>query len=214
MSQPRIFSDIRCKNFWEFSKLMEHLEKEKDGYVWNQRALKPTEYDPYDTVPRDRSIIISFVGQNRHKLVYSWYEYDGAISFTDFMKKERSYMEKFEKVDLEDLMVVKVRSGIFYMYFQKWGRLVRDDGHVDIKDYNEDLTLKKRISGFVSGVDEAEFDIVQVYELDDIYAFKFSGGSCNMNLIWERPEEVAMTVSEIEKKLGVKNLKIVAEKEN
>ena len=208
MSQPRIFSDIRCENFEEFSKLMEHLEK--DGYVWNGGALKPTEYDPYDRVcdpvPRDTPISISFIGSNRDRIVYSWCKddkYDGALSFTEFMKKERSYMDIFKKSDLEDGMVVGLRNGDYCMYFQQWNTIADYSGHVPMSSYDEDLY--ERI--------DHDLDIMEVYKLDTVYSLKFSPEDSNMELVWSRTTTTEMTISEIEEKLGIKNLKVVSEKE-
>ena len=199
-------TNIWCENHNEFSELMKILHSK--GYEWacGNSAL---EWDPYSQTYQDDDAGVEIEITPSKTIRYGFRNSDNNISFTDFKIKEGIEVNKFTKANLKDGMVVKVRSGIFYMYFQKWGKLVRTDGHLNIKDYNEDLTLKNT----VFGEDGAErvFDIVQVYELNDIYSFKFSEGSCNMNLIWERPEEVVMTISEIEKKLGITNLKIVKE---
>ena len=54
-------------------------------------------------------------------------------------------------------------------------------------------------------------DIVAVYNPSDLTSLDFN--SLHLKLIWKRPEEVVMTISEIEEKLGIKNLKVVSEKE-
>ncbi len=194
-------TNIWCENHNEFLGLMKILHLK--GYEWacGNSAL---EWDPYSQTYHDddRGVEIEITSFPK-TIRYGFVNHNNNISFTEFKIKEGIEVNKFTKADLKDGMVVKVRKGIFYMYFQKWGRLVSDDGHLDIKDYNEDLTLKNLVV----------FDIVQVYELNDIYSFKFSKSSCTMNLIWERPVEVVMTISEIEEKLGIKNLKVVSEKE-
>ena len=175
------------------------------GYKWacGNSAL---EWNPYSQTYHDDDTGIEIEITPRKTIRYAFVNHNNNMSFTDFKIKEGIEVNKFTKADLKDGMVVKIREGMFYMYFQKWGKLVRTDGHLNIKDYNEDLTLKNTVFGAERG-----FDIVQVYELDDIHSFKFSESSCIMNLIWERPEEVVMTIPEIEKKLGITNLKIVKE---
>lgn len=200
---------IRCDNVEEYEKLASMLSAK--GYRWAS-GENPMKWNPYSYERSNTKCYINLY--SNHIIRYDDNDnYMDAISVETYRIKEGIKMDKFTKADLKDGMVVKVRSGRFYMYFQKWGRLVRDDGHLDIKDYNEDLTFKRTTTTLGANGAERMFDIVQVYELDDIYSFKFSESSCTMNLIWERPEEVVMTISEIEEKLGIKNLKVVSEKE-
>ena len=54
---------------------------------------------------------------------------------------------------------------------------------------------------------------MEVYKLDTVYSLKFSPEDSNMELVWSRTTTTEMTISEIEEKLGIKNLKVVSEKE-
>ena len=112
------------------------------------------------------------------------------------------------KADLKDNMVVVLRNDECCMYFKKWDALVDHNGSISFERYTDDLY-------FYAPYDRDNFDIMKVYELDDIHGFDFSEDDDDMRLIWKRleePQETVMTIAEIEEELGVKNLKIVAAK--
>ena len=108
------------------------------------------------------------------------------------------------KADLKDGMVVKIRNGSAYLV---WGsRLLRFRGHVDLNDYGNDLISNR----------DRDYDIMKVYDAlsSKVLTLDFELEIIYGRLgqpIWERKEETIMTISEIEEKLGIKNLKIVGE---
>lgn len=115
----------------------------------------------------------------------------------------------FTKADLEDGMIVQTNDGDYYMYFKKFERFIKEDGYLRLNSYNDDLTNKY-------DYDDPGFNIKAVFVVNNLYKL------CTLDLfkenmygrlekIWERPEKVRMTISEIEEKLGIKNLEIVEE---
>ena len=115
-------------------------------------------------------------------------------------------MDKFTKADLEDGMIMETRDGRYYMYFKKFNRGIRYEGYISIDDYTNNLSY--------SSSAPSSNDIVAVYSPESLTSLDFGSYSRYLNLIWKRPEEVVMTISEIEEKLGIKNLKVVSEKED
>ena len=88
---------------------------------------------------------------------------------------------------------------------KKLDKGLRYGGFMSIDGYNDDLTY----NGLSFSSSPSCCDIVAVYSPEDLTSLDFA--TQHLNLIWKRPEEVVMTISEIEKKLGITNLKIVKE---
>lgn len=102
------------------------------------------------------------------------------------------------KADLKDGDLLTARCGYVYTLFLHSGKMCREEGWMHLDDYNEDL----------SSIDlETEFDIIKVER--PTRPNLLSG---NTEVIWERSQEVVMTISEIEERLGVSNLKIRRDK--
>lgn len=197
-------TNIWCENHNEFSELMKFLHSK--GYKWasGESAL---EWSPYAfSCYKDSGVEIEITPFPK-TIRYAFVNHNNNMSFTDFMSKEGIEVNKFTKSDLEDGMIMKLRDGRFYMYLKKFNRGVRYEGFIPIADYNDDLTYNG-LSSYSSGM----CDIVAVYNPESLTTLDFASEvSKYANLIWKRPEEVVMTVSEIEKKLGITNLKIVKE---
>ena len=106
----------------------------------------------------------------------------------------------FTKADLEDGMIVRIENR-YYIYFKKIEKFVGEDGFFWVDSYNDDLTHK---------YGRGDFSITAVFVMKDLCSLILSKDDDGLEKIWERPEEkVYMTVSEVEKKLGIKNLVIV-----
>lgn len=114
-----------------------------------------------------------------------------------------------KKSDLKTGMVVEVRNGEKYLVMLNPDCVDRDlisfsGGFMELSTYDDNLTDS-------SGDDD--WDIVKVYRIGANICWILSNKDSAMQgaeLIWERTEEpVEMTIAEIEKRLGVKNLKIV-----
>lgn len=117
-----------------------------------------------------------------------------------------------KKSDLKSGMIVEFRNGkqdIVMLNPDCTDKelISLDGGYLRLDDYNEDLTC--RIASNVN------WDIMKIYSLGSKIVHILSNTKETLNnkkLILERvtpPTE--MTISEIEKKLGIKNLKIIKE---
>lgn len=194
-------TNIWCEDPNEFSELMKFLHSK--GYKWacGNSAL---EWSPYAfSCYKDSGVEIEITPFPK-TIRYAFVNHNNNMSFTDFMSKEGIEVNKFTKSDLEDGMIMRTSDDRFYMYFKKFNRGVRYDGFISIDHYNDDLTYKGSVS-------LGSYDIVAVYSPEDLTSLNFA--TQHLNLIWKRPKEVVMTISEIEEKLGIKNLKVVSEKE-
>lgn len=101
------------------------------------------------------------------------------------------------KCNLQNGDVIVKREGEMGIYESKGERIVYANSGQVISSWNDDLTWYDETYN--------RLDIVKVYR-----PFQMSKNSDPiLRLIFERPKEVVMTVSEIEKKLGITNLKIV-----
>ena len=114
-----------------------------------------------------------------------------------------------KKSDLKTGMVVETAAGEKYLVMLNPDCKGRDlisfeGGWMDLDSYDKNL---KVICG------KTRFDINKVYTLGMSIASLFLQHDIpKYDLIWERKENpVEMTIEEIEKKLGIKNLKIVKE---
>lgn len=197
---------VYCKNRGEFDKLV--LALDELGYKWRSGGSLLS-FSPYngDAVTDSTGIEIIIKEYDRD-IAYT-------ITRTEMSKRQisfRKYMRSinkltdFTKEDLEDGMIIKVKDGTYYMYFEKFRKFVRNGGYLSLNQYLNDLTYN-----CING----SFNVVSIYEANDLTSLDFNGQDTkgHLNQIWERPIEIIMTVSEIEKKLGIKNLKIISDKD-
>lgn len=197
---------IHCNNENEFNKLMQILQDK--GYIWNT-GENPTSWSPYKCVHSigfDTGCYV-YINDYNYKIKFGEVTPTYFISLDSFIIENggRTEMENFTKMNLQDGMIVRTRGGRYYIYLRTFGRFIRDNGFNELNDYNDDLTYK-------NGIDI--FDIMAVYSIKTINSLDLRGQIVgkNASLIWTRQEPVIMTISEIEEKLGIKNLKVVAEK--
>ena len=115
-----------------------------------------------------------------------------------------------KKSDLKSGAIVELRNGDKYMLFldvensytKNMLVSLKDGGYLDFDDYNDDL----------KDCSNAKYDIVKICQNDYIgNNFRDHVINDTDNWTWVREEEVVMTISEIEKKLGIENLKIKKE---
>lgn len=194
--------NIWCENRNEFSELMKFLHSK--GYKWAS-GMPALEWDPYFLAFRDDAGVAIKITAFPQTIRYGFVNHGDNMSFTAFMIKEGIKVDKFTKSDLEDGMIMKTRDDRYYMYFKKFNRGLRYEGYISIDDYTNNLSY--------SSLAPSSSDIVAVYSPESLISLDFESYSAYLNLIWERTEEVVMTISEIEEKLGIKNLKVVSEKE-
>lgn len=195
---------IRCNDENEFNKLMEILQDR--GYTWST-GENPTLWSPYKCIHPIAFDVRCYIYINNYHIKFGENAPENFISFDSFIIEENSKikMENFTKMDLQDGMIVRTREGKYYIYLRTFGRFIRDDGFNKLSEYNDDLTSKTGIN---------IFDIMAVYSTKTISGLDLRAQITekDTSLIWIRPKQVVMTISEIEKKLGIKNLKVVAEK--
>lgn len=114
------------------------------------------------------------------------------------------------KADLKTGMVVETRLGERYLVMLnpdcKDRELINFNGGFNpLSLYKDDLTMRN---------EERMWDITRVFSLGSLIDLILcKPKELELFVVWERKKEtpVEMTVSEIEKKLGIKNLKIVKE---
>lgn len=108
------------------------------------------------------------------------------------------------KTDLKNFMVVELRNGKRFLVNMEKKQLAGVDCWASLDTYEDDLTNNYRA-----------LDIMYIYSPKSYQLVSFINHDCaikDVDLLWDRNESATeMTVSEIEKKLGVKNLKIVKE---
>ena len=197
----RMVRTIRCDNTEEYEKLAPMLSTR--GYRW-ESGEDPMEWNPYSREPKNAKCYINLY--SNYIIRYDDKDnYMDAISVTEYRIKEGLTVDKFTKADLQDGMIMKLRDGRCYMYFKKCNRGVRYEGFIPIDDYNDDLTY----NGSCCGSCDSAYDIVAVYSPETLTTLDVASQIKYSNLIWKRPKEVVMTIAEIEKKLGITNLKIV-----
>lgn len=140
-------------------------------------------------------------------------------------------VDTFELNDLSTGMVVRLRgtkvaSKANELYLVMRGIkdthasdiLVCKNGWIRLSEYDNNLLMILR---FGEGEEVSQYDIIEVYTPRCEASIRLMLGSNDFNfeedykLLWKREEpSVEMTVAEIEKKLGIKNLKIVKEHED
>lgn len=109
-----------------------------------------------------------------------------------------------KKSDLKNGAIVKTRNGFKYILINKRFINIKFKGFLPIGEYSEDLTMPE---------DEKQWDVMKVCQTNFEHV-DFSDHVLDKNpnhWTWEREEEVVMTISEIEEKLGIKGLKIKKE---
>lgn len=180
----------------EYDEAMRILHKL--GYKWCDETPCNEGWKPSDGVNRliyltinSESKCISFKTEQPER-----YRYDYIMPLAKFIELHPT---PFTKTDLEDGMIVKLRDDRYYMYFKKFNKCVRYEGYISLEDYNDDLCC----------ILDGAYDIVAIYNLKDLTSLVFN--TKYLKLVWERPDKVYMTISEIEEKLGIKNLEIVKE---
>lgn len=128
------------------------------------------------------------------------YKYFDKLEEGDIMKKS----------DLRNGAIVEIRKGDKYMFISDAQNKhaknslisLKDGGYLNLDDYNDDL----------KDCDNAKYDIVKICQNDYVgNNFKDHVIKNTDNWTWVRKEEVVMTISEIEEKLGIENLKIKKE---
>jgi len=127
-----------------------------------------------------------------------------------------------KKSELKTGMYVQTRAGLMYMVMKGVSYpeptsdpcdvLVSKDGWMKLSSFFEDMTLNDG-----DGVLGDKLDIVAVYSPLGAASLwrKDIANIRSWKCIWKREEpSVEMTIAEIEKKLGIKNLKIIKEHED
>lgn len=195
MSKAVIYT-INEKEYNEAMRILHKL-----GYKWYDGDPCNEGWKPSDGVNRliyltldSKSKLISFDTEEPER-----YRYDD-----DIMPLEKFKMQHptpFTKVDLEDGMIVRTRSGNYYMYFKKFNKFIHRAVCLHMDQFNDDLT----------NTGDSMRDILAVYVPSNLNSFDFATQVDPSDIIWKRPEKVYMTISEIEKKLGIQNLEIVEE---
>ena len=187
---------VMCRNRYEFDYLINIVHAE--GY-------RVSIFNYYDMHHLDDNTKVVVGLHHYSKLITYWPEPDsGYISLEEFLVGKYLTAEPytdpagFTKQDLEDGMVVQTVSGAYYMYIARFSKFIRDDGFRFLSSYKDDLTDRTGI---------IHLNIKSVYRLNDLTSFDLA--DADMELIWSRPEEIVMTLSEVKKRLGIGNLRIV-----
>ena len=199
MSRTAIYT-INEKEYNEAMKILDNL-----GYRWCDGEPCNTGWKPAGGVNKliylilhdDKTVTIATMGEPERC--------NDIISLKEFIKQSPL---SFTKADLEDGMIIELRDGRYYMYFKKFNTGVRYEGFISLDDYNDDLTYDDYDSSALNN-----YDIVAVYNPKNLTTLDFALQVKYADLIWKRPKKVRMTIKEIEKKLGIKNLEIIEEKE-
>lgn len=192
---------IFITNKEEFNKSMDMLDNL--GYKWRSGSKCSTWKPGVITDEELINPIFLYLSPAESTITYteeengSFEDRKEAISFSEFLNT-------FPKMILKDGMVVKTANDEYLMYFKEFGKFIADDGFTLVSSYKNDL---------INTVNH-DYDVVAIYKLTDLHHFddlEFAAVVYG-ELVWERPKVVEMTVAEIEEKLGIKNLKIVKEK--
>ena len=129
-------------------------------------------------------------------------------------QNDRPKFEVFDKGMMKIGFVVQTRNGNWYLcmpsnhltIIQGEWVLARDCGHMSASSYDKDLLC-----------DDSEYDIMKVFDPRSVVKLnpEYLAKDSNTELLWERKEKpVEMTIAEIEEKLGIRNLHIVADEED
>ncbi len=119
---------------------------------------------------------------------------------------------KFNKSDLETGMRVKTANGNFYLVVKNYQS--NGYGFQDIMFFNFDggFCIGDSYNSDLSCPDMSGYDIVSVYSKS--FDSEFLNRAAEVKVLWDRSQKenvVEMTISEIERTLGIKNLKVIAE---
>lgn len=126
------------------------------------------------------------------------------------IKSNKSEEKQMKKSDLKNRMVVETRNGNRYLVVDDYLLAINGKGFLFLSSYTDDLTNKDKLT--TDPIEEKinrEFDIMKIY--DRTTQWNYLKG---IDLLWERKEVVTMTLSDIKKKLGVDNLKIICSNPN
>lgn len=143
-------------------------------------------------------------GRDLYKGNHCWWFRDDELELIERGEKD------MKKSDLRNGSIVEIRNGDKYMFISdaknKYAKnsliSLKDGGYLDLDHYNDDL--KDRYNN--------NYDIVKICQNDYVgNNFRDHVIKNTDNWTWERQEEVVMTISEIEEKLGISNLKIKKE---
>jgi hypothetical protein len=128
-------------------------------------------------------------------------------------RSRKNEERKMLKKDLKTGMVVELRNGDKYLVMLN----PETEGRELISFESGWMPLSKWFDNLIFYNSDNDWDIVKVYSFGDYICRLFDDNydtESLLMLIWERNEEsIEMTIPEIEKKLGIKNLKIVKEGE-
>lgn len=196
---------VRCCNRAEYETVADILSA-KD-YKWKDGKCV-TEYSPYSYFRMCDTAKSTLCINRNNKEISCWpdgWSKDTSISTSEFIANEyltqdSEDLKVFTKADLEDNMIVQTVMGMYYMYIKTADKFVRNDGFCSLSSYNDDLTASDG---------NTYLDIKSVYRLKDLTSFDLA--YADVELIWSRPEEIVMTLSEVKKRLGIENLKIVSD---
>lgn len=196
----------------EFNRLLEFLESK--GVRWSSGG-KPTSgtyYYPVAGVRLANGSNIVFIPHEARNVLSSIYKNETFFTVDEFIK-ENSMKSIFTKDDLKNGMLVKTRTNRVYLYLEYPDEscmhcvFVRDAGYISLDMFNYDLTVR--------GGNQDGFDIMKVYKpIDFITNLCLDNQLGKAECVYKRETVVEMTIAEIEKKLGIKNLKIIKEKED
>ena len=186
---------VRIENTEQFYKVLQRLEMM--GYRWGSGDRPLAKYEDY----KDK--------YNNPYGLFIGHEYCSMASLTwdnlpDVYSVE-SFMQMSLKASLQNGMLVQTKEEDDNLYLVSHGKLVQLHSFISLDRYNGDLTFRDRIDN--------NLNIIRVYSGKGIsFLNKLEDGAKEENLLWEREIATEMTIAEIEKKLGIKNLKIVKEK--
>ena len=121
-----------------------------------------------------------------------------------------STFDKFTKGMLKTGLVVQTREENYYLVLvtEDETLFVRECGYMSANQYDDNLIC--------TAWNHDEYDIMKV--IDPITITKLQPealvtGIRDYDVLWECNDEVVMTIAEIEKKLGIKNLRIAEDEE-
>ena len=152
----------------------------------------------------DYKMVIKYV--NTNQMYYS-------IMFENFDKIEMEKEKMFTKNDLQTGDVVVRRNGDVEIFLKEKEMFIRQDGGWNSFENLSDNMLSN--NKFTYGNKEL-WDIIKVFRPKEMYQISFKKYTSS-KLVFDRDrdcilQETIMSISDIEKKLGVTNLKIVKEK--
>ena len=192
-----------------FEKVVKQMDK--DGIRWGtDEDLASFDFNPNFPIALfvDRDNELSWSADKEWFKNYRYSE----ITPEEYLKENKT----MTKADLKDWMIVETAKQSIFLVDKTHGYLIHSSEHLSLSSYTDDLKHTHSHYG-------QDYSIVRVYEpkrgsefLLKLYLdgtiHSFPNIEENLNLIWRREEEsVEMTITEIEEKLGIKNLKIVKE---